>query len=160
MKNDASFSRLCESSWRRKLTDAEQAELSAWLAAHPEAQAGWERELALNAALIRLPDVPVPSNFTARVLQAVEREAATRPRGWNWHVLVPRIAFATAMLVFAGLAVHHHDIYRQRAALVKSVALVTGGQPVPSPEALENFDIIRRMSQSQHADDEVLTLMQ
>jgi anti-sigma factor RsiW len=161
MKNDASFSKLCESSWRRKLTDAELAELSAWLAANAGARADWERESALNAALTRLPDVPVPSNFTARVLQAVEREASL-PHGWswNWHVLVPRIALATVVVVFAGLAIHHHDIYSQRAALVKSVALVTGGQPVPSPEALEIFDAIRRMSQPQPADDELLTLMQ
>jgi len=58
------------------------------------------------------------------------------------------------------LAFQHHEICRQRAALVRNVALVTRGQPMPSPEALENFDVIRRMSQPQHADDELLTLMQ
>jgi len=99
----------------------------------------------------------------ARVLQAVEREEA-RPRAWswrwNWHTLVPRVAFAAAVITFTGLAFHHHEIYSQRAALARSVAFVTGGQPVPSPEALENFDAIRRMSQPQHADDELLALMQ
>jgi negative regulator of sigma E activity len=161
MKNDAYLSKLRESGWRRKLTDAEQAELRAYLAAHPEARADWEMDSALNAALARLPDAPVPSNFTARVLQAVELETA-RPSGWswNWHVLVPRLATAAAVVVFTGLAVHHHAINSQRIALVKSVALATGGQPVPSPDALENFDAIRRMSQPQHADDELLALMQ
>ena len=48
----------------------------AHLAAHPEAQADWEAEAGLNDALGRLPDVAVSSNFTARVLQAVEREIA------------------------------------------------------------------------------------
>ena len=163
MKNDAFLSQLRELSWRRKLTDAEQAELHAYFAAHPDARADWEMESALNAALDRLPDAPVPSNFTARVLQAVEREEA-RPRGWswnwNWHVLVPRVAVAAVVVVFTGLAIHHHAIYSQRVAFVKSVALVTGGQPLPSPEALENFDAIRRMSRPQHADDELLALMQ
>jgi anti-sigma factor RsiW len=159
MNNDALLSKLRESSWRRKLTDAELAEWRAYCAAHPEARADWEMESALNAALARLPDAPVPSNFTARVLQAVDREAA-RPQGWSWHGLVPRIAFAAGLLAFTGLAIHHHEIYSQRAALVKSVALAAGGQPVPSPEALENFDAIRRMSQPQHADDELLALMQ
>jgi len=161
MKNDAFFSKLCEASWRRKLTEAEQAELSAWLAANSEARADWERESALNAALTRLPDVPVPSNFTAQVLQAVDREES-RPRSWswNWHLLIPRVALAMVAVVFAGLAVHHHEIYSQRTALVKSVALVSGGQPMPSSEALENFDAIRRLSQPQPADDELLTLMQ
>ena len=163
MKNDAFLSHLCESSWRRKLTDAEQAELRDHIAAHPGARADWEMESALNAALARLPDAPVPSNFTARVLQAVDREAVRRTGwrwNWNWHVLVPRIAVATVVVTLTGLAIHHHEIFSQRVALVKSVALATGGQPVPSPEALENFDAIRRMSQPQHADDELLALMQ
>lgn len=161
MKNDAFLSKLRESSWRRKLTEAEQAELRAYLAVHPEAQADWEMEAALQAALASLPDVPVPSNFTARVLQAVESEAV-RPPGWtwNWHALAPRIAFAAIVVAFSSVAIHHHEIYSQRAALVKSVALATGGQPMPSTEALENFDAIRRLSQPQHADDELLTLMQ
>jgi anti-sigma factor RsiW len=161
MKNDAFLSRLRESSWRRTLTDAEQAELRVHLAAHPDARADWEMESALNAAFARLPDAPVPSNFTARVLQAVEREAVRPPAGsWNWQVLVPRIAFAAVVVALTGLALHHHEIYSQRVALVRSVALATRGQPVPSPEALENFDAIRRMSQPQHADDELLALMQ
>jgi negative regulator of sigma E activity len=163
MKNNELHSQLRESSWRRKLTEAELAELRAYLAANPNARADWEMESALNAALTRLPDAPVPSNFTARVLQAVEREEA-RPRGWswrwNWHTLVPRVAFAAAVIAFAGLALQHHEVYRQRIALARNVAFVTRGQPMPSPEALENFDAIRRMSRPQHADDELLVLMQ
>jgi len=163
MTNDPIYNHLRELSWRRKLTETEQAELRAYLAANPDARADWEMESALNAALTRLPDTPVPSNFTARVLQAVEREEA-RPHGWswrwNWHTLVPRVAFAAVVITFTGLAFHHHEIYSQRAALARSVAFVTGGQPAPSPEALENFDAIRRMSQPQHADDELLALMQ
>ena len=163
MNDNEHLSQLRKSGWRRKLTEAEQCELRAQLAANPDARADWELESALNAALTRLSDAPVPSNFTARVLQAVEREEA-RPRAWswrwNWHTLVPRVAFAAAVITFAGLAFQHHETYRQRIALAKNVALVTGGQPMPSPEALENFDAIRRMSQPQHADDELLTLMQ
>jgi anti-sigma factor RsiW len=163
MKTDGPLSRLRELSWRRKLTETEAAELRARLAADPDARADWEMESALSAALDRLPAAPVPSNFTARVMQAVEREAA-RPRAWswnwNWHVLVPRVAMATAVVVVSGLALHQHAVYTQRVALVKSVALVAGNQPVPSTEALENFDAIRRMSRPQHADDELLALMQ
>jgi len=163
MKNNEPHSKLRESGWRQKLTEAEQAELRAYLAANPDARADWEMESALSVALTRLPDMSVPSNFTARVLQAVEREEA-RPRAWswrwNWHALVPRVAFAAAVIAFAGLVFQHHEVYRQRIALARNVALVTRGQPMPSPEALENFDAIRRMSQPQHADDELLALMQ
>jgi negative regulator of sigma E activity len=163
MKDNEHLSQLRESSWRRKLAEAEQAELRTWLAANPDERADWEMESALNAALAQLPEASVPSNFTARVLQAIEREEA-RPRAWNWrwswHTLVPRVAFAAAVIAFAGLAFQHHEIYSQRTVLAKNVALVTSGQPMPSPEALENFDAIRRMSQPQHADDELLALMQ
>ncbi len=164
MKDNELHSKLRESSWRRKLTETEQAELRAYLAAHPDARADWEMESALNAALARLPDASVPSNFTARVLQAVEREEAQSLHGWNWrwnwHSLVPRVAFAAVVITFAGLTFHQHELYSQRAALARSVAFVTRGQPAPSTEALENFEPIRRMSQPQHADDELLALMQ
>jgi hypothetical protein len=163
MKNDELQSRLRETGWRRKLTETERAEWRARLAADAGTQADWELEAALTAALARLPDTPVPSNFTARVLQAVEREEA-RPqrRGWrwNWHALVPRVAFAAVVITFSGLAFHHHVIYTQRTALARNVALVTAGQPMPSMEALENFDAIRRLGRPQHADDELLVLMQ
>ena len=85
MTNDPIFERWRERSWRRKLTSAEQAELRAWLAAHPEAQAEWEAEMALNDVLDQLPDAPVASNFTARAVAAVEREKAEIYRlGLRW----------------------------------------------------------------------------
>jgi anti-sigma factor RsiW len=163
MKDSELHSQLRETGWRRKLTETEQAELRAYLAAHPAARADWERESALNAALARLPDAPVPSNFTARVLQAAEREES-RPRRWswrwNWQTLVPRAAVAAVVITFSGLAVHHQVIYSQRTALARNMALATRGQPMPSLEALENFDAVRRLSQAQRADDELLVLMQ
>jgi hypothetical protein len=157
MKKDALHSKLREASWRRKLTDTERAELRA----HPEMQADLEMESRLSEALARLPDAPVPSNFTARVLQAVEREEA-RPRAtgwhWTWRVLVPRLAFATAAVVVVGLAVHHYELNARRNALATSVALLTEAQPLPSVEALKNFEAIQRMSQP-HADEELLALL-
>ncbi len=163
MKDNELHAKLRESGWRRKLSETEQAELRAYLAANPGARADWEMESALNAALTQLPDANVPSNFTARVLQAIEREEA-RPRAWiwhwDWHTLVPRVAFAAAVITFTGLVFQHHEVYRQRIAFARNIALVTRGQPMPSPEALENFDAIRRLSQPQHADDELLALMQ
>ncbi len=83
MKNDGSFSRLRETSWRRKLTETEAAELRTRLAADPAARADWEVESALNAALDRLPAAPVPTNFTARVMQAVDRGGAQSHAG-SW----------------------------------------------------------------------------
>jgi hypothetical protein len=122
-----------------------------------------ELETRLSQMLARLPDAPVPSNFTARVLQSVELEESRRSRrwslGWNWHALLPRIAVTAAVVLFAGLTFHHYELASQRNALARNVALVAGSQPLPSVDALKNFDAIQRMSQPR-ADDELLALMQ
>src|SRR5689334_19645681 len=162
--NDPVYQRLREISWRRKLTDAEQAELRAWLAAHPEARADAEVEAALNDALAKLPDAPVPSNFTARVLQAVEREAiqpARKPRdsSWFWRVLVPRTAVAL-LVVGAGLLSYERRVAAKRSVIKESLIAVTEVQSLPEPEFLEHFDEIRRLSATPPADRELLALMQ
>ncbi len=117
----------------------------------------------LRELLSRLPDAPVASNFTARVMRAVEREESRPARrwnfGWNWHALLPRLAVTAAAVFFAGLTFHRYELNTRRAALAKNVALVAGAQPLPSVDALKNFDAIQRMGQP-HADDELLALMQ
>src|ERR1035437_6364542 len=109
MTDDPIYNHLRELSWRRKLTAAEEAQLQAWLAAHPDAQLDWEAEAGLTATLAALPDAPVPSNFTARVLQAAERETAAEQRrsGWNWagwlrRRWLPKVAL-TASVLCAGV---------------------------------------------------------
>jgi len=159
MKGEPIQNPLRELVWRRKLSDAERAELRASL----ETQADLELESRLTEELARLPDAAVPSNFTARVLQAVEREElqAARKRGWhwwNWQMLLPRAAVA-AVMVMAGLTIQHHELNVHRAQLAQSVAQVASAQPLPSIEALKNFNAIQRMSQP-HADEELLALLQ
>lgn len=160
MKGEPIQNRLRELVWRRKLTDAERAELRA----EPESQANWELESRLTEGLAQLPNVAVPSNFTARVLQAVESEEsqAVRRRGWhwrNWRVLVPRVAVAAVVVALAGLTVQQHELNVRRAHLAQSVAQAATAQPMPSIEALKNFNAIQRMSQP-HADEELLALLQ
>ena len=115
----------------------------------------------MRELLSRLPDVPVASNFTARVLQAVDLEESRRARKWNfilnWRAFLPRAAVATAVILFAGLTIQHHELNVHRAAFAKNVVLVAG-TPMPSMDALKNFDIIRRMSQPAHADEGLLAL--
>ena len=128
MTDEPLQNQLRELAWRRKLTDAEKAGLRT----QPEAQADLELESRLSQALARVPDAPVPSNFTARVLQAVEREEArgARTRGWSWYwrVLIPRAAVAVAVVGFAGLAYQHHQ-FDKRAQLARDVALLAKAQP-------------------------------
>jgi negative regulator of sigma E activity len=139
--------------WRRKLSDAERAALPL----PPELAI----EARLTDALRKIPDVAVPSNFTARVLEAVALEEAQaarlHARHWSWRSLLPRIAVAAAVLVFVGVGIQRHEAGLQRAALAKNIALVAA-QPLPSVEALNNFDAIRRMSHP--ADDQLIALLQ
>ena len=154
MENNPSNQR--ESLWRRKPSDAERAEL--------RAQPDLELEARLTAALTKLPETPMPSNFTARVLDAIEREAAREERSvpWvlNWRALWPRVAMAAAVLIFAGVSIQRYEVHSQRVSLAKNVATVAAAQPLPSVDTLENLDAIQRMSQSGHADGELLALMQ
>ena len=156
MENQPSNQR--ESLWRRKLSETERSAL--------RMQPDLDLEARLTAALARIPDAAVPSNFTARVLTAIELEeaAAARSRGWalNWRLLWPRVAAVAAILICAGVSILRYEThsYRYRLALVKNVAMVAVAQPPPSVDALENLDAIQRMSQSSPADSELLAVLQ
>jgi hypothetical protein len=66
-----------------------------------------------------------------------------------------------AILVFAGVSWQHYENYAvnsQRTLLAKNVASVAAAQPLPSVDALQNFDMIQRMGQPARADDELLAL--
>ena len=166
MTNDPLYHRFRELSWRRELTAAEESELRTWLAAHPDAQADWEVEAGLSEALGRLPDVPVASNFTARVLQAVERESlagshqpASIRRRWHWRLRwLPRAAVAAVVLA-AGLVSYHHVRVVERKRLLSSVALVSDVSSLPSPKILEDFDAIRAVPATPPADEQLLALL-
>jgi len=122
-----------------------------------------EFEARLTRMLARLPDAPVPSNFTARLMQTVDLEESRRSSrwsfAWNWHTLLPRAAVTAAVILFAGLTIHHYELAARRMTFARNVALVAGSQPLPSVDALKNFDVIQRMGQP-HADEELLALMQ
>src|SRR5215208_6972895 len=102
MATDPLYNRLLELSWRRKLTEAEEAELRSWRAAHPEVQNDWELESSLTEGLAHLPEVPVGSNFTARVLGQLEQErlAARRP-SHSWMARLMRIGWLPQTAVAA-----------------------------------------------------------
>ena len=153
MKNEPSDLR--ESLWRRKPSATEHNEL--------RAQPDLELEARLTDALGQLADAPVASNFTSRLLAEIDREEAQTARSrsrWNWNFLQPRLALAVAVVLFAGLGIRHYEIESHRTALARNVALVAVSHPLPSVDALENLDAIQRMSQSTHADGELLADLQ
>ena len=144
-----------EALWHRKLSGAERDAL--------RAQPGLKLEARLTQALAQILDAPVPSNFTARVLAKVERAETqpARPHIWalNWRLLWPRVAVVAAVLIFAGISLQRYEIHAQRTALAKNLVLAARA-PSPGVDALENLDAIQRMSQSGHADGELLAALQ
>jgi hypothetical protein len=162
--NESDYNQLKEKGWRRELTPAEAAELQAWLAGHPGSLADWEDETRLNEAINRLPDAPVPSNFTSRVLQALERESAAEKRAhvparkWSLRYLLPGTA-AVALILGLGLLAHQHSV-AQRTELAQDLRIVSGVHSLPSPEILQDFDTIQKMGATAGPDRELLALNQ
>ena len=167
MTKDPLYEQLREISWRRKLTTTEQAQLSAFLAEHPEAQADWDSEAGLSEALSGLADVPVASNFTARAVAAAQSSEAGSKSGeafgWQhapwWHRWLPKAALA-AVVVGAGLLSYNHLQQSHRAEVVRSLTAVSQIPSVPSPDILKDFDTIAAMSVTPPADEELLKVMQ
>lgn len=159
--NQPSENRFRETGWRRPLMAAEQAELRAWLAAHPEAQVDWQAEAALNTALRKLTDAPVPTNFTTRILAEIERDAA-EPRQqagfWrsvDWRRWLPRTTLAglAVVAVILSLQMQHAAV---RVKMRRSVAAMAAS---PSPDLLKDFDTIKRLQAAPVADKELLALL-
>jgi len=116
----------------------------------------------VRGMLSRLPDTPVASNFTARVMQAIELEDKRPFRqwvfGWHWRALLPRAAVVTVLAGFTIITVHQHEAYVQQLDLAKSIAQETGSQPLPSVDALKNFAAIQRMGEAAPPDNDLLAL--
>jgi len=164
MNHDPTETRMRELSWRRELTGAEQAELRAWLAAHPEAVAQWQEETALNSLLEQLPNAPVSNNFTARVMQDIEREAMAAERQhvqkphWWQRVLLPRLAFGAVLL--AGLFMYRHNVTIKTERLTAPLVAFGDTKELLSVDVLQDFNSIAQLGPRVQPDMELLSLMQ
>jgi anti-sigma factor RsiW len=161
--NESEYQALVEASWRRSLTDDEQARLDSWLRVHPEAHNEWEAESALNRLLEQLPEAPVASNFTARVLQAVGRESAAAPRResifdrvrhWFWRP-APRVAWALLIVGLLGFGYHQHQT-NVRGEMARGLSVLANVATLSDPAVLQDFEAIQRLGKSAPSDDEDL----
>ena len=104
--NNPVHDELIRLSLKRELTEDDRARIEAALAAHPELREQWEADAALGRALRTLPDAPLSSNFTSRVLDEIDlndrdlARAAARSswRGWLRRIQ-PRVSWAFALAV-------------------------------------------------------------
>jgi hypothetical protein len=160
---DTEFQNLKEISWRRPLNSSEATRLRQWLAAHPESQAQWGQEAALDRLLHRLPAAQVSSNFTARVVQAAQRPSA-RASWPAWRlpsraIWLPRFALAVAMVCVGFLSFHGYQS-AQRAHAARELASVSRLATLPPMGWLKDFDTIERLNKVQVADDDLLAALQ
>lgn len=161
--NPLSYERLLETARRRELTPAERAELEVWLAAHPETRGAWAEEAALNRLLVTMPAAPLPSNFTARVVQTVEnieREAARErrvgPRWWRPFGLGWRLATVGAAVMAVVLSVQWRQSAMSRARMAESVAAMSALADLPSVEALADFEVVYHLPSGPMLDEHEL----
>lgn len=149
---------------RRARSAEEISRHEAWLAAHPEAMEAASDDAALNRVLDGLPNIPVSSNFTALVMQAVaaeQRKSKPAPVQRVWWPVMQRIASFTAAIAILGILMVQYQRSEKRAALARSVATVTASAPVPSVQALQDFEVINRLGQvAPPADIELLSALQ
>jgi anti-sigma factor RsiW len=165
MPNANNHEKIRELTWRKNLSPAQQKELESWLAAHPEKRESFALESQLTASLQKLPDAPVSSNFTARVLEQArleQRSAGRKPFGgsfilrWRWLVQT-----ATAIVLVAAIGITWKQLQSARTAgeMARTVSLVSEIPSLPSPELLRDFEAIQALGQAPPADMELLALL-
>lgn len=163
--NEQSYKQLLEESWRRALTPEEETRLQLYLAVNPEQQQEWEEEAGLTDALQRLPNAPLSSNFTALVMQAVDKEsraAATRDVGpaW-WRRWLPKLAPVglAAVVLLSGVNLYQIRSQKQAAEKVFFVSGVAGA--FESPEAFADFETIQQLRAAPtFGDEDLLAVLQ
>ena len=150
-------------SMRRELTPEEESRLELYFAAHPEARVEWEEDRALGRALQALPDAPISSNFTSRVMQEVDLEQARgerrRATSW-WRGMFPKLGWATAALLMGVLVLQHQSVKEQR--MVDELAIISDKmKQSPGPDVLQDFEVIERLRRATGpSDDELRAALQ
>ena len=120
----------------------------------------------LDTLLHKLPDKPVASNFTSRVLHAIEPGPAAG-RAWPAWLellrhplqLVPRLGGAAVALCL-GLFSYQHFETAAQARLAASVATVAQVSSLPNPDLLRDFDAVCSLNVTPAPDTELLALLQ
>ena len=154
--NQSEFDNLLQTAIERDLTDGELARLQRWLAANPADQAEWE---ALDHLLATLPDTPVATNFTARVLDEVRRAETAHPalgQAWWQRLLAPQFrpvqiaAAATLAMVIGGVGYQSH-LNQSRAEMAAAIASIAEFPP----GFLADFEAIGAVAQADAIDEEL-----
>jgi hypothetical protein len=165
---DPQHKRLAEKVLRgRSLTPAEEAQLGSALAQRPGEWHALQEEQGLNRLLHNLADAPLSSNFTAQVMEAVQRPET--PLGYTpWAGLrrllfdrwAPKVAVASLVLCL-GLFSYQQYRWAARKELAQSVAAMSEITGLPAVEMLQDFEAIQRLAQvPRDGDAELIAALQ
>ncbi len=116
-----------------------------------------EEDVNLSKLLLKLPDVPVSSNFTARVMDAVEKEeaepASTAPSLFQllWQNLTRRLAPVSLIIALIGLCYFSYNESKNTKiassiAELDRVAMLNEKNGELSIEILRDFDVIQNIN--------------
>ena len=159
---------------RGKLTSEEQARFDQRLATDVRLRETFEEERALEKLLDRRASVPVPSNFTALVLQSLHAQSQTQPsielsrqRGW-FRFTFARVSTALTAVAVAGFLALQQYREAQQSEMARTVSAFTevasaiGAEKVPATTVFQDFEAIRHLSLPAEAemDLELLVALQ
>ncbi|HEX7859453.1 MAG TPA: hypothetical protein VF773_03945 [Verrucomicrobiae bacterium] len=138
---------------RGELKEAERRDLEHRMQLDSDLRDRFEMEQSLEQLLERLPNAPVATNFTSRVMQAVaadQRSATSSKRAW-WRIPFVRLATGLSVVTIAGVLSLNEYRKSQRNEMVRSVASFTEIASAMSPEdrpalAFRDFDAIANLS--------------
>lgn len=150
MKSDE-LNDLMDKARRRVLHPDDRKRVEQLLEADPAAWPDWKEDMALTQLLDGIPDAPVATNFTSRVMQAVALEdSRTKPRGipltlyWLTHSWFARLGIVTSVAIAAVLGWQQNQKW-ERAALAESMVTISEVAAVPSVEILKDFEVIQSL---------------
>ena len=160
---DPQYSLLMRAARDRDLTAEELSQLDGFLAQNQAELAEFE---AVDQVLATLPDVAVPSNFTARVLEEAQRQDQPAPALGQAHGLslwqrlfAPQyrsiqLASAAAVALLVGVFGYQNHIDQDRAEMAESLQTVATIAEM-APGLLTDFDAIDAIDQSEPIDEEL-----
>ncbi|MCF7669269.1 MAG: hypothetical protein K9N48_05790 [Verrucomicrobia bacterium] len=159
------FNILAKTVWKHTPSETELNELNRALDSVADKESFLKEELRLNELLGKLPDVSVPSNFTARVVEAAATQPARRNKLITALTLSPlrrrRVTAFAAVIVAAIIGVTGWKAFEHmnRVETAQSAAVFTEIAIEPDFETISNFETIYDLSQAPEVDNELLTAL-
>ena len=160
---DQQYSQLLQAAFERELTAEELAILDVFFAQNQEELAEFE---AVDQILARLPNVAVPNNFTARVLDEAQRQdqpapAFGQPFGpslWQWFFAPQyrsiQLALIATVVLLVGVFGYQSHLSQDREEMAESLqAVATITEMVPG--LLTDFDAIGAIDHADPIDEEL-----